>query len=404
MAGESSGTELVNTLIDGVQTGDNLVLQGDGQAPLELLVARFTACAQGRMPLVLVNVAAPWSGPVPDGAIVLDWSPARTGQPSALPNGLAPDASFAQALATLHDADEQVGKGAAFVFDELTAVQDAWGQDAALELFLSACPRLYRRRSLAVWPVRAAAHRPSFLRRLAEITQVVVEIMHDDGTLQLTVRKADGRAASVVGRRVGAAVVDGDLEAIDAPHATREQLGPAIRDQRLARGVSQAELARRVGISPSALSQVERGVRGLAGDTLVRLWEALGVPFGPAAGHDPGYRIARRSGRERPRLQDGLTGERILDDGLVGEVWSLEVAAGATGSSAPFAVKSPETIIVLHGVLDLLLAGRTETLHEGDALVAADVSVTGWANPGGTAAEVLWMVHRTRTAEALPPG
>lgn len=390
----SSGTELIDTLIDGVKVGDNLVFQGAAGTPLDLLVDRFVAAATGQVPLVRVNLATPWNGPVPEGMLVVDWSPVLSGEPSELPWAIAPGATFEQALARLQEADGHVGSGAAFVFDPLTAAAAAWGQDAALELFLSTCPRLYRRRSLAVWPVHSDQHRPAFLRRLAEITQVVVDLGDDDGRLRIEVHKADGRDAGVVGRSVHAEVVDGDLQATDVPINTRQRLGTAIRDQRLAQGHSQAEIARRVGITPSALSQVERGVRGPSGDTLVRLWEVLGVPFGPREDDDTGYQVSRRSGRERTQLQEGLTGERLVRQEGTGEVWLLQVDPGAAGSRGPFAVKVPETVVVLRGVLDLHLGGRTETLHEGDAMVTTATPVAGWANPGGLPAEVVWTLHR----------
>lgn len=390
----TSGTELIDTLIDGVKVGDNLVLQGADGTPLDLLVERFVAAARGRVPLVRVNLAAPWVGRVPDGMLVVDWSPVLTGEPSQLAWAVPPAATFEEALARLQEADEHVGSGAAFVLDPLTAVEAAWGHQAALELFLSTCPRLYRRRSLALWPVHVDQHRPAFLRRLVEITQVVVDLGEDEDRLRVEVRKADGREAGVIGRSVHAEEVDGDLRATDAPSNTRQRLGTAIRDQRLAQGLSQADVARRVGISPSALSQVERGVRGPSGDTLVRLWEVLGVPFGPRDRQDAGYRVSRRSGRERSRLQEGLTGERLLREHTSGEVWLLQADPGTAGPRGPFAVKVPETVVVLRGVLDLQLGGRTETLHEGDALVTTATPVTGWANPGGLPAELVWTLHR----------
>lgn len=391
----TSGTELVDTLIDGVRIGDNLVLQGDESAPLDLLRDRFVASARGRLPLVIVNVRAPWDGPVPEDATVLDWSPVGSGAPSPLDDAIAPDATFEDALASLRAVEERVGSGAGFVFDGLTAVQTNWGSSAALELFLSACPRLYRRRSLAVWPVELNRHRPTFLRRLEEITQVVTELVDDDGQLQVTVRKADGRSADVVGRSVRAEVADGDLRATEPLTSTRQRLGTVIRDQRLAHGVPQAELARRVGITPSALSQVERGIRGPSGDTLMRLWEVLEVPFGPAASSERDYRVARRSGRDRVQLQHGLTGERIVHDAAAGELWLLEADAGAAGDRGPFAVKAPEVATVVRGVLDLVVDGHTETLHEGDAFVSSVAAITGWANPGNVPAEIFWTL-RTR--------
>ena len=433
----TSGTAVLDALIDDVHIGDNLVIAGDDAAPLDLIVDRFVAAAQGRLPLVIVTVAEPWSGPVPDGVTVLDWSAVTTGRTPELPLALPPDADLAAALASVRAADHAVGTGAAFVFDRLSAVQAAWSDTAALELFLSSCPRLYRRRSLALWPVELSAHRPTFLRRLTEVTQVVVEVVaeatgestaeatgeatgessaeatgesrtaesHEPGepaeshepaepaepaTFVLTVRKADGRSSEVVGRSRRATVSDGDLQPRGETTGTRQRLGSLIRDQRLARGFSQAELARRVGISPSALSQVERGVRGPGGDTLVRLWEVLGVPFGPRPDAETGYTVSRRSGRERRVLQDGLTGERLVEDAAAGQLWLVEVAAGAHGASGPFAVKAPESVTVVRGVLDVTLGGRTETLHEGDALLAIDAAIAGWSNPAGTTTEALW--------------
>ncbi len=393
--GRTSGTALIDGLLDGVHIGDNLVFQGDADAPLDLIVDRFIEAWHGRLPVVVVTVERPWEGPVPDGLTVLDWSPVSTGEPSHQRYTLAADATLDDALTQLRNVDAEVGAGAAFVFDRLAAVQRAWNADAALDLFLAACPRLYRRRSLALWPVDAAHHRPSFLRRLAEITQVVVELDSEGDEVTCTVRKADGRAAEVVGRTLRAEVRDGDLRSIDTPTTSRERLGTRIRDQRLSRGVSQAELARQVGISASALSQVERGVRGPSGDTLMRLWEVLGVAFGPTDDRQPGYQISRRSGRDRTPLQDGLIGERLLDDPDIGQLWLLEFAPGATGDRAPFAVKVAETATVLHGILDLKVGGHTETLHEGDALVAAELPIMRWANPGDTPAEAIWMLQPT---------
>lgn len=393
MQGPTSGTALIDGLLEGVHIGDNLVLQGDAAAPLPLLIDRFIEASRGQVPVVVVTVAQPWDGPVPEGLTVLDWSAVSTGTPSGDPGALAPDASFEDALTQLHTIDDQVGSGAAFVFDRLSTVQRAWDPDAALGLFLAACPRLYRRRSLALWPIDTEQHRPTFLRRLAEITQVVVELETEGDEVTLTVRKADGRPAEVIGRTLRAEVRDGDLRAVDAPTTTRERLGTRIRDRRLAQGISQAELARQVGISASALSQVERGVRGPSGDTLMRLWELLGVAFGPAEEHDTGYRVSRRSGRDHTQLQDGLTGERLIDEPQVGQQWLLAFAPGAHGDRAPFTVKVTEAATVVRGILDLQVGGRTETLHEGDALVSTNTPITGWANPGDTPTEVLWTLQ-----------
>jgi transcriptional regulator with XRE-family HTH domain len=52
--------------------------------------------------------------------------------------------------------------------------------------------------------------------------------------------------------------------------------GAVLRDVRLQRGVSQAELARRVGISPAAISAYERERRHLSREVAARIIDALG--------------------------------------------------------------------------------------------------------------------------------
>jgi len=404
----TTGTDLIDELLDGVFVGDNLVLQGDPGAPLELLVERFIASARTRLPTVVVTLTPPAELPAfvhTEGLRVLDWSPVRTGHPSSRPDALAREATIEDAIAALHAVEEAVGEGAAFVFDRLSAFQEAWDDAAALQLFLSACPRLYRRRSLALWPVTRAEHRPAFLRRLEEITQVVVELADAaeapgegdgaGGAVGLRVRKADGRSPGVIGRSLQARVSEGDLHAVGPITTSRERLGTAIRHQRLGHGLSQAEVARRVGITPSALSQVERGVRGPSGDTLVRLWEVLGVPFGPSDEDAHGYELSRRSGRERTALAAGLVAERLLDDPVAGQQWLVEVAPGAAGDATPFVTKETESVLVVRGVLDCTVEGRPETLHEGDALLLTRASLTGWANPGSVPAELVWTLHRS---------
>jgi transcriptional regulator with XRE-family HTH domain len=54
--------------------------------------------------------------------------------------------------------------------------------------------------------------------------------------------------------------------------------GARLRDLRLRRGVSQAELAHAAALHPTYVSSVERGQRNLALINIVRLAHALGLP------------------------------------------------------------------------------------------------------------------------------
>jgi len=94
---------------------------------------------------------------------------------------------------------------------------------------------------------------------------------------------------------VGAAVADDMRNDLDNPvyRAEHERLAPfealarIVIMRRAALGISQAELARRMGRSSSVVSQIERGQHAVDSKTLQRLAGALGgrallgLEFGP---------------------------------------------------------------------------------------------------------------------------
>jgi transcriptional regulator with XRE-family HTH domain len=407
----TSGIAVVDELLDGVRVGDNLVFQGAAGVPLSAFASAFADAVPDPARLVRVAVAAPWEGPAPRAGVVLDWYRGRRrGRIPAEVRRLRPSADAAAARAMLEEADAEVGAEATFVIDSLTAVQGAWGADAALDLFLWACPRLYRRGSLALWLVDRDEHSPRFLTRLQDITQVVLDFTvaadatadptrgpadgaADGVEVDIEVAKADGRPQTFLGRRARARVGDGGIVTTGAIVSGRERLGGLIRTHRTSHGLSQAELARRIGITPSALSQVERGVRGLSAESLMRIWETLGVPFGPDDTHHRGYRVARRGAQVAVRLAEGVAGRQALGDPDAGQIWELTLDPGASGRLPLFAVKAAEIVVVRHGVIDLEVGGHPETLQEGDVLVAGDAPIGAWANPTGQPTEVQWLIQ-----------
>lgn len=379
----TTGVGALDDLLEGVRVGDNLVLQGAHDVPLFRFGQQFlTGVARGGRTVVHITVGDPPNQGVErrDGAISVTWSRGDT--------QMGP----ARAREQLEQLDAEAGSGAAFLFDSLTAVMELWGEDAALELFLWACPRLYRRQSLAMWLVDPTRHRPGFLARLQEITQVVVDISATEGGLEAEVAVAQGRPQGIAGRRVSLRIDEQGVVADGPVSSGRQRLGEVIRAHRRLRGLAQAELARRIGVTPSALSQVERGVRGISAESLMRIWEALGVPFGPQDTQLEGYRVARRGGPSSTHSAPGVHARRLVVDSTVGQVWLVDVAPGAAGRGALFDTKSAEAATVLDGVVDLEIGGRVETLQEGDSIVLTRAIPTRWANPSTHPARMIWVI------------
>jgi transcriptional regulator with XRE-family HTH domain len=411
----STGIDALDQVLGGgLGVGDNVVWQAADPAEIEPFVEAFLATAHGRMPLTYLSFRLPPAAVLDRFGRVWDrerftlldgWTgdqDAGRGRRKAATVGalgkarvrrLKDPADMEQVNRELAEIEDDLGPGAGYVFDDLTSMQRLWGPEAALASFLRWCPRLYQERTVAYWLLEREAHPPAFRSRLADITQVIVDLEATPSERTLQVVKADGHPAGVAGRTLRYGVADDRrVQVLQQGALARERIGEQVRAERIAAGLSQTELARRIGVTPSALSQVERGRHGLSGETLTRLWATLGVPFGPGASPaSPPYRLARRGARQPLAPAAGLQGEAVLQDPSGLAMHELTAAAGASGRR-PFETKQPELVLVLEGALELQLGQETRTLQQGDAILVPSQPVTSWRNPAREPARVLWVV------------
>jgi transcriptional regulator with XRE-family HTH domain len=414
----STGIDALDELLGGgLGVGDNVVWQATDPGEIEPFVAAFLATANGSTPLTYLSFRLPPAavlerfGRVWDSErfMLLDgWTGGQDGSRGRRKGATA--AAFGKARVRrlkdpgdmeqvnreLAEIEDELGPGAGYVFDDLTSMQRLWGPEAALASLLRWCPRLYQQRTVAYWLLEREAHPPAFRSRLADITQVILDLEATPGapaerTLQVV--KADGHPAGVTGRTLRYGVgEDGRIDVPQRATGVRERIGKQVRAGRIAAGLSQAELARRIGVTPSALSQVERGRHGLSGETLTRLWATLGIPFGPGANPtSPPYRLARRGARQPVASAPGLSGETVLQAPSGLGMHELTFPAGSSGRR-PFETKQPELVLVLEGALELQLGQETHTLQQGDAILLTTQPVTGWRNPAREPARVLWLI------------
>jgi transcriptional regulator with XRE-family HTH domain len=412
----STGIDALDELLGGLGVGDNVVWQAPSPADIEPFVHAFLATAHATTPLAYLSFRLPPAAVLDrfhkvwdtDRFTLLDgWKGSQHASadlaaadadlpPQVLVRRLKDPTDMEQVNRELSEIENELGPGARYVFDDLTSMQRLWGPAPALALFLRCCPRLYQERTVAYWLLERDAHPPTIRSQLADITQVILDLdttptQPAERTLQAV--KADGHPPAVIGRTLRYAVGDdGGIDVLRKASGTRERIGEQVRAERIATGLSQAELARRIGVSPSALSQVERGRHGLSGETLTRLWATLGIPFGPAASPtSPPYRLARRGARQPLAPGSGMHGETVLQEPSGLAVHELTFAASSSGRR-PFETKQPELLLMLEGALELQLGQETHTLQQGDAILLATQPVTGWRNPARDPARVLWLV------------
>ncbi len=269
------------------------------------------------------------------------------------------------------------------LFDPIDTMVERWGAETTLRFFARCCPLLLDLGAVAYWSVSLAPELAALRNGIIDITQCVLAL--DEHRLRIV--KADGRLPGIEG--TVCAYLGGTSLRV-APATSR--LAAALKAVREARGLSQTELARVAGVSPSAISHAERAQSGLSLDTLVDLAGRLGVSLDDLLrGSDgPGYRLARRLD---PRERSAGGALPLLDDPGVGlRIMLVRLARGASGTP-PEGHKGVESIAVAAGLVQVRLGERHAALRTGEALVAERAPISGWRNLGDGEAVFFWILR-----------
>jgi transcriptional regulator with XRE-family HTH domain len=157
------------------------------------------------------------------------------------------------------------------------------------------------------------------------------------------------------------------------------ELGARIRAERESAGVSLRALAGRLGVSPSLLSQLERG---LAQPSVATLWGivtelglSLDALFAEPDGGDPSGRpvLVQRAGARRAiELGGGVRWERLSaapDPDAAFAFVTYEPGGTATSDHPPATHRGKEYGYLLSGRLEVEVGDETLELGPGDAVV-----------------------------------
>ena len=371
----SSGVPDIDDLLGGLLLGDNIVWVSHDPEFLGRLESGFLA--EGRRTNVgcwYVTVeATPREAQrrLPAGVEVLD---ARA------------EGRYADPLLLERTLVDEVGTpGARVAVDRLDLLARRWGPRRALDFFTHVCPRLFDLGAIAYWRAPRRGLGAAFIEEVRRVTQCVVE----ERRHQLRVVKAEGRPSQLQGRLFRLDVAGDEGIAVRAEVALG-RLGQGLARLRDERHLSQAELARLAGVSPSAISQAEAGVRGLSVDTLLVLSEHLGVGIDHILENasTADYVLARRDRTVRQAKQVPL-----LDDPQAGlRAYLVHLGPGEVGAP-PNPHKGVEVVLVAAGLVQVDLGAETPVMRAGDALLASKVAVLGWRNLLGEPARLFWIIR-----------
>lgn len=165
----------------------------------------------------------------------------------------------------------------------------------------------------------------------------------------------------------------------------------ALRKQQ---GLSLRELAKRAAITPSMLSQIEKGTANPSIQTLKSLAKALDVAVFTFLMDEVDTRelIVRKSARKQMVIE-GIQYELISPD-FTSELATaiMRLAPGSAGSENPLSHRGEEVSIVLEGPIQLTLAGDVYILETGDSVKVPAHTAHLWSNQTDHEVSILFSV------------
>ena len=371
----STGLTDLDDVLGGLIPGDNIVWSTDDEGVVRMLEdALLREARRRRRPCIYIATTT-----APDevqlrlgrGVAILDARPRGEHADAAVLEEAIMERAHASPVAHV-------------VVDSLHALAHRWGGPQAVAFFSRTCPRLFDAGAIAYWRVLRRDVPRGFIQRLSKVTQCVLEIAGG----QLRVVKAEGRPGWLQGQLFQIRVDDRTVRLHSEQALGR--LGRGLERIRKERNLSQRDVARLAGVTPSAISQAESGRRGLSVETVLGLAERLGVRLDELFTSAPpaGYVLARHDRTAKQAAENPL-----LDDPNIGlRAYLIRLAPGESGRP-PVAHKGTELVVVASGLVQIDIGAESPVMRAGDALVSARLPVSGWRSVAPNPGVLFWILR-----------
>jgi transcriptional regulator with XRE-family HTH domain len=289
-----------------------------------------------------------------------------------------------------------------FVFESLTGMQEIWGsEDRLLNFYSHSCPRLYDLNTIAYWILEKNSHSQRFRAQINQIAQVAIELSIKRGTTSLTILKAENRSPDEFHKPHTYWTKDLTVTFDDERRsAGRIDLGLRLKEFRQKRGLSQTELARLVGVTPSTISQVESNLIYPSLPALIKMGEVLSVDltsFFEDRQEGQGRLIFTPADAAEVKLGDLHEGAVFakhlfpVDMTVRAEPYLIEISPKETLPAHFFFHKGEEMGYLLSGRLQVRVGKAVHTIKTGDVIYLTSEVPGEWRNPGPATARLLWI-------------
>lgn len=194
-------------------------------------------------------------------------------------------------------------------------------------------------------------------------------------------------------------------------------IGDRLRDERTRAGISQRELARRLGLSASLISQLENGVSKPSVGTLYAIVTELGISLDelfqadvrhaerrPEAGDRSTDTVVSPGGRKAIELASGVRWEQLTgttEDGIDFLEAIYEVGGASTPDQSLMRHHGREYGYVISGRLGVQIGFQEYELGPGDSIAFDSSRPHRLFNKGDLPVHAIWFVVG-READARP--
>jgi len=288
------------------------------------------------------------------------------------------------------------------VFESITGMQEVWGgEEHILNFYSHACPRLYELNTIAYWIMEKKAHSSRLRAQISQIAQVVIELTIKRGTTSVTLLKAEKRDFDNLHQPFNYWIRSQGITFDDEKGAKGgTEFGVRLRELRTRRGLSQTDLARLVGVTPSTISQVESNLIYPSLPALLKMAEVLGVELNSffqdmrSIRQKVVFPMAEATEIKFTEFPAGSIHGRQLhpvDADIKAEPAILEIPPHSSIPGHFFFHKGEEMGYLISGSLTMRLKGDEYAISEGDVVYLKTQMPTQWTNPGSEPAKILWI-------------
>jgi len=288
-----------------------------------------------------------------------------------------------------------------FVIESLTGMQDLWeGEEHILRFYSRSCPKLYELDTIAYWIIEKGAHSNTLKAHINQIAQVAIDLSVKRGKSALKILKAEKRTPKALNEAFYYAydgtdiLLEGDTK-VKAQH----DLGVRIKKIRKKQGMSQKELSKLIGVTPSNISQIESNLIYPSLPALYKIAENLSVEVSsffqdktlPVKTVFPKGKGVNISMPDMPK--DSIYTQQLTppDLDVKAEPYLIQILSGKKLPSHFFVHKGEELGYVLSGKIKVVSQNETHTLEAGDTIYLKSDIPTQWVNPGPETVKLLWL-------------